>query len=62
VVELGPAVRGWGTYPGGRSGNPASSRYDDRLGTWMRGELSELRFPPTAAELRASSVLLLRRP
>jgi len=62
VVELGPTVRGWGTYPGGQSGNPASSRYDDRLGTWMRGELSELRFPPTAAELRASSVLLLRRP
>jgi penicillin G amidase len=62
VVALGPTVRGWGTYPGGQSGNPASSRYDDRLGTWMRGELAELRFPPTAAELRASSVLLLRRP
>jgi penicillin amidase len=62
VVELGPTVRGWGTYPGGQSGNPASSRYDDRLGIWTRGELSELRFPPTAAELRASSVLLLRRP
>jgi penicillin amidase len=60
VVELGPTVRGWGTYPGGQSGNPASSRYDDRLRTWMRGELSELRFPPTAAELRASSALLLR--
>ena len=62
VVELGPTVRGWGTYPGGQSGNPASSRYDDRLGTWTRGELSELRFPPTAAALRASSALLLRRP
>jgi penicillin amidase len=62
VVELGPTVRGWGTYPGGQSGNPASSRYDDRLGTWIRGELSELRFPPTAAGLRASSSLLLRRP
>jgi penicillin amidase len=62
VVELGPIVRGWGTYPGGQSGNPASSRYDDRLGTWTRGELSELRFPPTAAAFRASSVLLLRRP
>jgi penicillin amidase len=62
VVELGPTVRGWGTYPGGQSGNPASSRYDDRLRTWIRGELSELRFPPTAAGLRASSSLLLRRP
>jgi penicillin G amidase len=62
VVELGPTVRGWGTYPGGQSGNPASARYDDRLGTWIRGELSELRFPPTAGELRALSALLLRRP
>jgi penicillin amidase len=62
VVELGPAVRGWGTYPGGQSGNPASPRYDDRLGSWTRGELSELRFPATAAELRVSSELLLRRP
>jgi penicillin amidase len=62
VVELGPTVRGWGTYPGGQSGNPASSRYDDRLGSWIRGELSELRFPPTDAGLRASSSLLLHRP
>ena len=61
VVELGPTVRGWGTYPGGQSGNPVSARYDDRLGTWRRGELSALRFPPTATELRASSILLLHR-
>jgi penicillin amidase len=59
VVELGPTVHGWGTYPGGQSGNPVSPRYDDRLATWTRGELSELHFPPTAAELRASSALLL---
>jgi len=25
VVELGPEVRAWGTYPGGQSGHPASS-------------------------------------
>ncbi len=59
VVELGPTVRGWGTYPGGQSGNPVSPRYDDRLATWTQGELTELRFPPTPAELRASSALLL---
>jgi penicillin amidase len=59
VVELGSSVRGWGTYPGGQSGNPASSRYDDRLAGWSRGELSELRFPPTAAGVRVSATLLL---
>lgn len=45
VVELGPEVRAWGTYPGGQSGNPVSARYADRIEQWRRGELSELRFP-----------------
>ena len=51
VVELGPEVRAWGTYPGGQSGNPASTRYDDRLATWEAGRLDTLRFPRAAAEL-----------
>ena len=37
VVELGPEVRGWGTYPGGQSGNPASSHYVDRVHGWSDG-------------------------
>lgn len=60
VVELGRTVRGWGTYPGGQSGNPASARYDDRLAAWTRGDLAPLRFPPTAAEIPVSSRLRLR--
>jgi len=51
VVELGSEVKGWGTYPGGQSGNPISSRYDDRLELWRTGQLAELRFPRSAAEL-----------
>ena len=51
VVELGPEVRAWGTYPGGQSGNPASKRYDDRLAKWQAGELDTLRFPHRAADL-----------
>jgi penicillin amidase len=54
VVELGPNVRGWGTYPGGQSGNPVSSRYADRVETWRAGELSPLRTPRTSAELGAT--------
>ena len=54
VVELGDTVRARGTYPGGQSGNPVSAAYDDRLGHWVRGELQELRFPRTEAELRAA--------
>ncbi len=60
VVELGPEVRGWGTYPGGQSGNPASPRYDDRVGQWTRGELAPLSFPHRPADLVPAADLLLR--
>jgi penicillin amidase len=51
VVELGPEVRAWGTYPGGQSGNPTSERYDDRLPKWESGVLDTLRFPHAASDL-----------
>ncbi len=51
VVELGPEVRGWGTYPGGQSGNPASTRYLDRLARWRDGALDTLRFPRRPEDL-----------
>ena len=51
VVELGPDVRAWGTYPGGQSGNPSSKRYDDHLAKWESGQLDTLRFPHRAADL-----------
>lgn len=53
VVELGPDVRAWGTYPGGQSGNPASSRYLSGLAHWREGTLDTLRFPRGAEELGA---------
>ena len=56
VVELGPEVRAWGTYPGGQSGNPASKRYDDHLAKWRAGELDTLRFPPRASDLAGHSL------
>lgn len=62
VVELGPEVRGWGTYPGGQSGNPVSVRYLDRLSFWRDGLLDTLRVPRdsgamTGADVRARLVL-----
>ncbi len=53
VVELAPQVRAWGTYPGGQSGNPVSSRYADRIALWQAGELAELRVPLAAQDLPA---------
>jgi penicillin amidase len=60
VVELGADVRGWGVYPGGQSGNPASPKYADRLGQWTRGELAPLRFPRRPGDLVPTTELLLR--
>ena len=56
VVELGPEIRAWGTYPGGQSGNPLSSRYEDRLSSWAAGTLDTLRFPRSAQELPGTRV------
>ena len=62
VVELGPEVRAWGTYPGGQSGNPASIRYDDRLSAWAAGTLDTLRFPRRAADIASPRATLTLRP
>ncbi|HTO72705.1 MAG TPA: penicillin acylase family protein [Gemmatimonadales bacterium] len=64
VVQLGPEVHAWGTYPGGQSGNPASRRYLEHLDQWSRGELDSLRFPASPADLgdkETSARLTLRR-
>lgn len=60
VVELGPEVRGWGTYPGGQSGNPASSHYVDRVRGWSDGELDTLFVPKSPEEALQRSVSDLR--
>ncbi|MFL5562598.1 MAG: penicillin acylase family protein [Gemmatimonadaceae bacterium] len=56
VVELGAETRGWGTYPGGQSGNPLSSHYEDRIASWAAGTLDTLRFPRRAQELPGTRV------
>jgi penicillin G amidase len=63
VVELGPQVRAWATYPGGQSGNPLSARYRDRLARWTKGELEPVHLPASPEQLatsRRSATLLLR--
>jgi penicillin amidase len=57
VVELGPDVRAWATYPGGQSGNPASPRYGDRLKLWENGELAPILFPRTPGDLDRKRVI-----
>jgi penicillin amidase len=45
VVELGPELQAWATYPGGQSGNPISSRYKDRIAMWAHGDLEPIHYP-----------------
>jgi penicillin G amidase len=50
VVDLsGPAPRGYGVYPGGQSGDPASARYADFLPFYLGFHLYPL-YRPTAVE------------
>lgn len=56
VVETGPELRAWATYPGGQSGNPASARYLDRLPQWLAGQLDTVLFPVRPEDLPAGRV------
>ncbi len=61
VVELGPELRAWATYPGGQSGNPVSARYRDRLPIWTAGQLEPVLLPRAAGALsRARRSAMLR--
>jgi len=54
VVDLSSIeLRAWGTYPGGQSGNPASSRYLNHLPEWLNGDLQPLVAPKWIPELSA---------
>jgi len=50
VVQLGPAVKGYGVFPGGESGNPGSFFYNDMFKTWNDGKLNELLYLNSATE------------
>ena len=50
VVALGPTPRAYGIFPGGQSGNPGSTFYDDMIDPWIAGQLDELVFLQSARE------------
>lgn len=64
VVEMDKEPRIRAVYPGGQSGNPASTRYLDRYAMWANGQLDSVRTPRRAQDLAASdtrAVLTLTR-
>ncbi len=54
VVEMDKEPRIHAVYPGGQSGNPASTRYLDRYAMWANGQLDSVRTPRSAKDLPAS--------
>jgi len=56
VVDLGPQLHAWVTYPGGQSGNPVSPWYRDRVQQWTDGTLDEALFPADPSELAESEL------
>ena len=45
VVSLEPSgTKAWATYPGGQSGNPGSTHYDDLLQRWLKGNYFSMLF------------------
>ena len=58
IVELTKDRRtAWAIYPGGQSGNPASTRYDDRLEKWRTGQLDSLVVPASEAAFPKNRIL-----
>jgi len=58
VVEASSdELKAWGTYPGGQSGNPASSRYADHLPEWLAGTLQPLIVPRWIPQLGAKETV-----
>ena len=56
VVELGDEVKGWGIFPGGQSGHPASEFYDDMISDWADGKYAELFFMKDQKDTRKPTV------
>jgi len=56
VFEMDSPIRGWTTYPGGQSGNPASPQYADRIPLWASGRLEEVHLPGAPGDLEEKLV------
>ena len=44
IVEVGEQPKAYGVYPGGQSGNPGSSNYDNFIDDWESGNYFEIQF------------------
>ncbi len=61
VVSLTPKTEAYAIYPGGQSGNPGSSFYDNMIDKWEAGQYDSLLLLTTADNAAARSVELFHR-
>ncbi|HEY3401785.1 MAG TPA: penicillin acylase family protein, partial [Ohtaekwangia sp.] len=52
-------VRAWAVYPGGQSGNPGSTHYNDMVSLWNKGHYIELNFARRPEDIKSASTLNL---
>ena len=56
VVSLEKSgVKAWGVYPGGQSGNPGSTHYDDFIKRWEDAKPFPLKFKPSPESMATST-------
>ena len=61
VVQLDKTwPKAYGLYPGGQSGSPGSSFYDNMVDKWAKGELNELVFLKSKDEKNTKIVSTLK--
>ena len=59
VVETGPVLHAWTTYPGGQSGNPFSKYYKNRIQNWATGQLDSALFGEVPASRTIGTLTLV---
>jgi len=62
VAEMGEKLTIYGIYPGGESGNPASTHYDDLISLWMNYKYIQIEYPGNPSEFSNSTAIIILKP
>ncbi|WP_455170218.1 penicillin acylase family protein [Aegicerativicinus sediminis] len=62
IVEMSTPPKALGIYPGGQSGNPGSSHYDDMIDSWAKGDYLDLDFIQSEEDVNPSYNILTLKP
>jgi penicillin amidase len=60
IVDVGEWDKSVSALPGGQSGHPASSHYQDQIDDWIQGRYHPMLFSRAAVERAAAAALTLQ--